>query len=256
MKQNRFYYLAKVSDINDPDDKGRCKVEIIENELVIDKWLQVITTFYSANDQGWHGLLAVDDVVRISFLDYPENQQPVIDGKLQSNNQSHTRDGKDRMHFFDHEIVFSAESINITHKDGNNILIDSDTITNTHKLGSKTTIDSTSIVAEHMAGSKTTIDATTIKAEHMAGNKITISPISIVTELVTGSMMTQMGGSFTFMNPVPFGDIVFGGLPLFSFLAGSTYVGNLGLPTVMSDSHISAISTAIGASSIVKIGLV
>ena len=65
---------------------------------------------------------------------------------------------------------------------------------------------------------------------------------------------TLENGSITFNSVTPFGDITFGNLGLFQFLAGLVCVGNLGLPAPIDPALVTLITNAIAASTEIKLG--
>jgi hypothetical protein len=119
-----LYMLADVYDINDPDDKGRVRVKFIHCDVKSEEWLSPITNFYGPKNDGWHGDLAVDDRVIISFFDYPTNQYPFILGKYEDKNKSVKRDKKKFMKMYDHKLTFESDKITIQEKGGTKIVIE------------------------------------------------------------------------------------------------------------------------------------
>lgn len=69
-----------------------------------------------------------------------------------------------------------------------------------------------------------------------------------------GTVITVESDKVKFTSPTAFGDITFGGLGLFQFLAALTCVGNLGLPAPVDPTQITQITNAIANSSEVIIG--
>jgi len=119
-----FYKVAEVLDVGDGVDKGRIKVKYLNDNVEPGIWLTCVNSFYSSGENGWHGVLGVGDKVRISFLDWPTCQKPIVDGKIMTTNTTIVRDGKEIIQVKDHQIIFEDEKVTIKHKDGTKVEIE------------------------------------------------------------------------------------------------------------------------------------
>ena len=112
-----LYEFAKVTSIFDPEDKGRVQVSFLRNELELD-WIPLVDSLFSKGDNGWDGELEENDIVIISFFDYPDNQKPFVFGKPKSKNQTSKRDGKETLKIKGHKVIFDNDSVTIQNKNG------------------------------------------------------------------------------------------------------------------------------------------
>ena len=137
----QLYYQAKVTEV---DGKGRCKAKYLQLEQagydVETGWLQTLTTVYGEGQEGLHSKLSTNDIIIISFLDFPTNQFPFVVGKLQKEVERIDVTEQSIITYNEHTVTFNTDNIEIKHKNGNSyIKIESDTITiegsSTIKLG-------------------------------------------------------------------------------------------------------------------------
>ena len=137
----QLYYQAKVTEV---DGKGRCKAKYLQLEQagydVETGWIQTLSTVYGEGQEGLHSKLSTNDIIIISFLDFPTNQFPFVIGKLQKEVEIIDVTDQSVLTYNDHTVTFNTDNIEITHKNGNSyIKIESDTITiegsSTIKLG-------------------------------------------------------------------------------------------------------------------------
>ena len=113
-----LYEQARVTDTNDPEDRGRVRVKFHRIGMETERWIPLVDSFFSAGDNGWDGELAKGDDIVVSFFDYPHNQQPFVFGKVRSKNQSNKRNGKETMKVKGHKVVFTDDEVDVEHKNG------------------------------------------------------------------------------------------------------------------------------------------
>ena len=181
---NMLRYEALVTET---DGKGRAKVKILESGWEPDVFLMCATTVYGEGKEGFHGKLAEGDLVIVSFFDYPINERPFIEYKMQSSEDRIEVTDERKFMFHEHEFIFEGDKVTIKLKNGTDLVI--------------------------------------------------------------------KDGVIEASSPVPFGDITFGGLGLFQFLATIVCVGNLGQPAPLDPTLLTQISDAILNSTTIKFGV-
>lgn len=118
-----LYEQCQVTDIKDPEDKGRVKVKFLRTDMTTETWIPLVDSVFSKGDNGWDGELAVDDLIVISFFDYPENQKPFVFGKVKSKSQTAKREGKETLKIKDHKVIFEDDKVTVVHKNGKTMTV-------------------------------------------------------------------------------------------------------------------------------------
>lgn len=118
-----FYEISEVIDVSDPEDVGRAKVKFLRTGLEPDIWIPLKSSVYGQATDGWHSSMAKGDIVLVAFVDYPNKQKPFIDGKLQTKNESVSRNNTAILKSKDHTITFSDDKIELKNKNGSTILV-------------------------------------------------------------------------------------------------------------------------------------
>jgi hypothetical protein len=118
-----LYEQCQVTDIKDPEDKGRVKVKFLRTDMTTETWIPLVDSVFSKGDNGWDGELAVDDLIVISFFDYPENQKPFVFGKVKSKSQTAKREGKETLKIKDHKVIFEDDKVTVIHKNAKTKMI-------------------------------------------------------------------------------------------------------------------------------------
>lgn len=115
MSNSRLYEECTVIDINDPKKLKRVKVRFDRNG-VESGWIKAFHPVFGSGRNGTYGKLKKDDVVIVSFLDYPRNLKPFIFAKNKSANDSIVSEDSDVMFFRGHKISFKDDCIDISFK--------------------------------------------------------------------------------------------------------------------------------------------
>lgn len=123
-----IYRVCEVVDVDDPEDMGRAKLKLLDTEQSPDLWIPILDSLYSSETNGWHGVLGKGDIVRVSFIDYPLNQKPIIDGKMKSGKTSEKRDGAEFFLIKGHKVKFEDDKLSLIHKDGTEMIVENDKI--------------------------------------------------------------------------------------------------------------------------------
>lgn len=118
-----LYEQCQVTDIKDPEDKGRVKVKFLRTDMTTETWIPLVDSVFSKGDNGWDGELAVDDLIVISFFDYPENQKPFVFGKVKSKSQTAKREGRETLKIKNHQVIFEDNKVTVVHKNGKTKMI-------------------------------------------------------------------------------------------------------------------------------------
>lgn len=114
-----FYQPSTVTSIEDPLDKGRVKITFQKTGVEYQDWVSIQDSFFSKEDNGWHGELAVGDEVLVAFIDWPTCQKPFVDKKIRSKQNAIARDGKEFLRIKGHKIEFQDSKVIIQHSNGN-----------------------------------------------------------------------------------------------------------------------------------------
>lgn len=118
-----LYELCEVLEINDGEDKGRVRVKFLRTGLETESFIPLVDSMFSKGDNGWDGELEKDDIIVVSFFDYPENQKPFVFGKVKSKSQTSKREGKETLKIKDHKIIFEDNKVTVIHKNGKTNII-------------------------------------------------------------------------------------------------------------------------------------
>jgi len=142
MKILREY--ATVVDVDDPKNKHRVRVGFHKSYIfttdeidvpmsskesdynMVSGWLINYSSSQAGGKQGIATKLKVGDLVVISYIDYPNNQQPFVEFKNDTNDEDIiTVDDETRVMYNDHYIDFNSGNITISNEDENlQIIID------------------------------------------------------------------------------------------------------------------------------------
>jgi len=117
----RLYYECQILS---SDGKGRYKIKFLENGFTPDVYIQAIQTSEGDGKEGEHGKYGEDDIVILSFLDYPQSQKPFIAGKFSGETQRYDATSQSTIMWKDHTLIFKDDSLEISHEDGTKITIE------------------------------------------------------------------------------------------------------------------------------------
>jgi len=116
----RLYYECQILS---SDGKGRYKIKFLENGFTPDVYIQAIQTSEGDGKEGEHGKYGEDDIVLLSFKDYPQSQKPFIVGKLSTEAQRYDSSEKSTIMWKNHTIVFSDDSVEISNSSGIKLVV-------------------------------------------------------------------------------------------------------------------------------------
>ena len=139
-----MYYECKIVS---SDGKGRYKVEFLENGFKPDVYIQAIQTSEGSEKEGTHSKYGVNDIVILSFLDYPQSQKPFIAGKFSTEVQRYDASSESTIMWKNHTIKFQDNVLEVSNEDGTKITIENGKISlESSSTFSKINLDSLDLI--------------------------------------------------------------------------------------------------------------